>query len=249
MIRERTGELVLAKEKAEAPGRAKSVFLANMSHELRTPLASILGVCELLERDSDFPQKHDKLLTILSGSGKHLFDLIDDVLELSKIDSWQPTVSIETLDLHAFLKDLVGSLNSMAEKKGLEMVLELDRALPRYIRTDGPKLRHILANLLSNAIKFTEKGRVILRSKRQGSDEAVRSPEDAFPLRLAFEDTGIGIPPEDLEIIFDKFVQVVPSRRPSGGVELGLAISKTLAELLGEKLPCAAKSAGGASSL
>ncbi len=238
MIRERTAELVLAKDQAEAADRAKSSFLANMSHELRTPLASILGVCQLLERDVDFPTKHGNFLKIIGEAGKHLFDLIDDVLELSKIDAGQAAVVTSTLDFHRFLEDLTGTLMPRAEKKGLEMVLEVDRALPRYIQADARKLRQILLNLLGNAVKFTEKGRVILRAMRQEDKEAVRGAEDASRVRIEFEveDTGIGISPEDRERIFEPFVQADPSRKPSGGVGLGLAISKKLAALMGAEI-------------
>ena len=238
MIRQRTAELVVARDEAEAANRAKSAFLANMSHELRTPLATILGVCELLERDPDFPQRHGKFLEILEGSGKHLFELIDDVLELSKIDAGQAGLVKTPFDLHHFLADLVGGLSSRAEKKGLEMVIELDSALPRHIWTDAPKLRQILVNLLGNAVKFTEKGRVTLRTRRQEGVEAAPGAEEASRVRLAFEveDSGIGIRPEDMGRIFEMFVQVDPSRRPSGGVGLGLAISKKLAALLGGEI-------------
>jgi two-component system sensor histidine kinase/response regulator len=234
VIRERTGELVIAKEQAEAANLAKSAFLGNMSHELRTPLASILGVCQLLERDPEFSQKHGKFLGILSGAGKQLFDLIDDVLELSKIDSGRGTLISTPLDLHGFLGDLGEMLRPRAEKKGLELILERLATLPRYIQTDPPKLRQILINLLSNAIKFTEKGRVTLRARRKESAEAVCRDGGASRVRLEFEvqDTGIGILPEDRERIFESFVQLSPRRKPSGGVGLGLAISRKLAALL-----------------
>ncbi len=237
MIKERTAELLIAKNQAEAANRAKSAFLANMSHELRTPLASILGVCQLLERDPEFPPKRSNLLAILDRSGKQLFELIDDVLTLSKIDAGpSSSVIVAPFDLHCFLEDLVGSLASHAEKKGLEMALELDSTLPRYIRTDAPKLRQILINFLSNAIKFTEKGRVVLRAKQQESNEVVRGIDAAWSLQFEVEDTGIGIGPEDVGRIFEMFVQLKPSRSPSGGVGLGLAISKKLAGLLGGEI-------------
>jgi len=237
-IRERTAELEMAMKQAEAADRAKSAFLANMSHELRTPLTSILGIVQLLERDPEFSQKHGNFLGILGGAGKQLFDLIDDVLELSKIEAEQATVVNTPVDLLDFLDEICEMLRSRAEKRGLGLILERDAALPKFIRTDAPKLRNILTNLLANAIKFTEKGRVTLRARRKSGMEAVGGAEAASQVRLEFEveDSGIGISQEDRERIFESFVQVSPSREPSGGVGLGLAISQRLAALLGGKI-------------
>jgi two-component system sensor histidine kinase/response regulator len=157
---------------------------------------------------------------------------------LSKIDARGAAGVRAPFDLQRLLEDLAGTMMLRAEKKGLRMAMELDSALPRYIRTDAPKLRQILINLLGNAIKFTEKGRVTLRARRQGGAEAVRGAEGDSRVRLEFEveDTGIGIPPEDRARIFEPFVQVKTSRKPSGGVGLGLAISKKLTDLLGGEI-------------
>jgi CheY-like chemotaxis protein/anti-sigma regulatory factor (Ser/Thr protein kinase) len=209
-----------------------------MSHELRTPLTSILGISQLLERDPEFPQKHQNFLRILNGAGKQLFELIDDVLELSKIEADQAAPVNTPLDLHDFLGGICEMLRSRTEKKGLKLILEWDPALPTHVRTDVAKLRQVLINLLSNAIKFTEKGRVTLRARRREGGERVCGAEAASPIRIEFEveDTGIGISPEDRERVFESFVQLKPSRKPSGGVGLGLAISKKLADLLGGEI-------------
>ena len=202
-------------DQAEAANRAKSAFLANMSHELRTPLNSILGIAQLMERDLEFPPKQRELLEILSRSGKQLFELIDDVLEMSKIEAGQTTAVSTTFDLHRFLDDLEEMMSLRAEKKGLELIFERDSALPKYIQTDARKLRQILINLLGNAIKFTEKGRVTLRVKfKEGMDKAP-GDEAASLVRLEFEveDTGIGIAQEDTEKIFEPFVQLNPGQK------------------------------------
>ena len=235
MIRGRTAELVEAKEQAEAANRAKSAFLANMSHELRTPLNSILGIAQVMERDHEFSPKQRELLEILSRSGQQLFELIDDVLEVSRMEADQTTTVIKTFDLHRFLDDLEEMMSPRAEKKGFPLIFERDSMLPKYIQTDGSKLRQILINLLGNAIKFTEKGRVTLRANFIGGRDKAPENNEPSPFRLEFEveDTGIGFAQEEMEKIFEPFVQLKPSRKPSGGVGLGLAICHKFAGLLG----------------
>ena len=238
LVRERTAKLVKAMDQAEAANRAKSAFLANMSHELRAPLNSILGIAQLMERDQEFPAKQRELLEILSRSGQQLFELIDDVLEMSRIEAGQTAIVSKTFDLHRFLDDLEEMMSPRAEKKGLPLTFERDSALPKYIQTDGRKLRQILINLLGNAIKFTEKGRVTLRTNFKEGMDKVPENEPASPVRLEFEveDTGIGLAQEDREKIFDPFVQLNPAQKPSGGIGLGLAICHKFAALLGGEI-------------
>jgi PAS domain S-box-containing protein len=248
MVRERTGELIMARDQADAANRAKSSFLAKMSHELRTPLTSILGIGQLMERDPEFPQKQRELLAILSRSGRQLFDLIDDVLEVSKIEAGQTITLSKTFDLHRFLDELEDMMSLRAEKKGLRLIFERDSALPKYIQTDARKLRQILINLLGNAIKFTQKGRVTLRVKfTEGMGKAPENePGSLARLEFEVEDTGIGIAEEDMEKIFEPFVQLNPGQEPSRGIGLGLAISRKFADLLGGKITL--RSQGGRGS-
>ena len=232
-VKERTLELLMAMNRAEAANRAKSAFLANMSHELRTPLTSILGISQLMERDTEFPPRHREVLGILSRSGKHLFELIDDILEISRIEADQSSMVRTNFDLHRFLEDLM-MMVPRPERKNLDVVLERDPGVPRFIRTDERRLRQILLNLLGNAVKFTEEGRVTLRAKMTGVSQREGGAEGRSVARLEFEieDTGIGIAEEDREKIFEPFVQL-SARNTSGGTGLGLPLSRKLAGLLG----------------
>jgi PAS domain S-box-containing protein len=231
MVRERTAELVVARDEAESANRAKSTFLTNMSHELRTPLNSILGIAQLMERDPGFPSHHRDILKILSRSGTYLLDLINDVLEMSKIEAGKVAPVITCFDFHSFLGDLEEMMRLRADQKGLRLLAEYKFHLPQYIETDVRKLRQILINLLGNAIKYTEKGRVILR---------VAPEEDVYltTARLEFEieDTGIGIAPEDMQRIFEPFVQVNPGRAARDGTGLGLTLSRMFIEQLGGEI-------------
>jgi signal transduction histidine kinase len=236
LVEERTDELVGARERAEAANQAKSAFLTTMSHELRTPLNSILGGAQLLQRDREFPPKQRKLLDIISRSGAHLLELINDVLEISKIEAGRLTATSTPFALHRFLDDLERIMSHRAEQKGLHWSIDRDPGLPRYIQSDERKLRQVLINLVGNALKYTEKGHVTLRVREKKAADAPSGSDPTASVRLAFEieDTGIGIAREDRERIFEPFVQLY--RDGAGAVEgtgLGLALSRSFVRLLG----------------
>ncbi|MBE9182022.1 PAS domain S-box protein [Oculatella sp. LEGE 06141] len=217
-----------AKEAAESANLAKSIFLANMSHELRTPLNVVLGFTQAMSRDPDLSAHHRESLQIVHRSGDHLLGLINDVLDLSKIEAGRLTLDETSFDLIDLLRSLENMFRQRAEAKGLQLFLSIEPAVPHYITTDSKKLRQILINLIGNAIKFTEQGRVTL---------CVKAKQDA-PHILSFEvtDTGVGIAADELNVIFDAFVQTQSSRVFQQGTGLGLTISQRLVRLMGGDL-------------
>jgi signal transduction histidine kinase/CheY-like chemotaxis protein len=217
-----------AREAAEDANRAKSSFLANMSHELRTPLSAVIGYSEMLEEEAE-ELGQDGLLRDLGkikSNAKHLLGLINDVLDLSKVEADRMDTFAEDIDVEAFVRDAAGTVDALVAKKGNRLVLDLGDGLG-LARTDATKLRQCLFNLLSNAAKFTEGGTVTLRARRE--------PGPAGDgLVLAVEDTGIGMSPGQVERLFQRFVQADGSTtRKYGGTGLGLALTKAFANLLG----------------
>ncbi len=232
--RKRTeAELRQAKDAAETANRAKSIFLANMSHELRTPLNAILGFSQLMTRSPNFDDDQRDNLKIISRSGEHLLTLINQVLDLSKIEAGRMTLNENDFDLYRLLDDMVDMFRLRAEKKQLHLLFERDPEVPQYVRTDEVKLREVLINLLNNALKFTTEGGIVLRIAKC----EIRN------LKFAIEDTGPGIAQDELENIFEAFTQSETGQASQEGTGLGLTISQKFVGLMGGKL--AAKSQVG----
>jgi PAS domain S-box-containing protein len=214
------------KARAEAANRAKSTFLANMSHEIRTPLNAILGFCQLLQRDPALTLRQGEQLGIISRNGEHLLDLINDILEMSKIEASRVVLDIKDFDLHALLNDLALLFQARALDKGLSFDFEPALRLPVMVVGDSGRIRQILINLLGNAVKFTARGGIIFHA---GGEEA---PGNTWLLRIEVEDTGPGIAPEDQSRLFQPFEQATAGRSVQTGTGLGLAISRELARLM-----------------
>ena len=219
-------ELRKAKDFAEEASRARSQFLANMSHEIRTPLNGVLGVVELL-RETSLDEEQQEFVEIMSQSGEHLLALVNDVLDLSKINSGKMTLDSVPMDLRQLLADLSRPMELSAKAKGLEWTLQVRREVPQTWTGDPVRLRQILSNLISNALKFTLEGGV----------QVEVGMVDAEHIRFLVKDTGIGIEVQKLPGIFEAFEQAdLSTTRRFGGTGLGLSISKKLADLMGGRI-------------
>jgi PAS domain S-box-containing protein len=222
-------ELEAARSRAEAAVRAKSSFLANMSHEIRTPMNGVLGFADLL-LNSDMSAEHRHHAQLIVDSGKAMMRLLNDILDLSKIEAGQMQISPETIDLRHVLRSCIKLVQPAASQKRLQLDVHLDDALPAYVLVDGLRLRQIILNLLANAVKFTVSGRVCLGA------HIVQGPVGGT-LEVTVEDTGIGIPADRQAAVFELFTQAEHSTvKRFGGTGLGLAISKQLTDLMGGSL-------------
>ena len=223
-VRTRTVELREAKETAEVANQAKSTFLANMSHELRTPLNAILGFAQVMQGDRSATPSQIKHLTIINRSGEHLLALINEVLDLAKIEAGKTDLILDDFNLSNLLDTTQQMLKLKAEAKGLQLLFERHPDTPEYIRTDERKLRQILINLLSNAIKFTQQGSVTVRVQPDVNN--------IYRLHFAIEDTGAGIAEDELDSLFEAFFQTETGRRSPEGTGLGLPISRKFVQLM-----------------
>ncbi|MBF2052047.1 MAG: response regulator [Candidatus Sericytochromatia bacterium] len=219
--------LLQMREAAEAANQAKSAFLASMSHEIRTPMNAILGFTQILLRDKSLNAGQQNYLGTILRSGEHLLGLINDILEMSKIEAGHVQLNLEAFDLNQLLQDVHSMFRERFQRKGLDLTIERSAGLPAYICSDEGKLRQVLINLLSNALKFTESGGVIVR---------VRADTAAGFLHWEVEDTGVGIAPEEQHKVFQSFEQTRSGLRSQSGTGLGMTISQSYVRLMDGEL-------------
>ncbi len=241
-VRERTAELAQAKEAAEAANQAKSAFLANMTHELRSPLNAILGFAQLLVRGQHLDQEQLEFISIIIRSGDHLLTLINQVLDLAKIEAGRMTLNPHGFNLGRLLNDVEDMFRLKADDKQLHLRFERAADVPLTLCTDELKLRQVLINLLNNALKFTQQGGVTVQVKLRSdaddvSDVIQNKPQDSsVNLQFSVSDTGAGIAPEEMGQLFEAFEQTSSGKQSQEGTGLGLPISRKFVQLMGGEI-------------
>lgn len=239
LLEERNHQLQQEKERAERANRIKTEFLANMSHELRTPLNGVMGYAQGLQMSENLDSTEKRWVDSIYQCGSHLLTLINDILDISKIEAQKLELLPNNIVLTAFLRQIIELFQQRVQETQLELIVELDPNLPHMIHADEKRLRQVLLNLLSNAFKFTEQGAVTLSVSSLLPDHPSNGADpDAPAYRLLFQviDTGIGIPPENQQKIFEPFEQAHNSLHYSQGTGLGLSISQRIVQLMGSQL-------------
>lgn len=239
-------ELCKARDAADKANRAKSEFLANMSHELRTPLNAILGFTELMVRESTLSKQHQSYIDIVNTSGEHLLSLINNILEMSKIEAGQTELQLGAFNLQSLLRELLDLFSLKAQKKGIFLELQVDAEVPQCIYGDTQKLRQVLLNLIGNALKFTKTGGITVTVSLSDSDDSDGAESQLFidqeqaerliHLTFSVKDTGVGIAEAELSLLFEAFQQTQSGRDLGQGTGLGIPISQQYIQLMGGDL-------------
>ncbi len=222
--------LLKTKEAAESANRAKSQFLASMSHELRTPLNAIIGFTDIMKHSLKLDKEHSDYINIINDSGDHLLALINDILDIAKIEADRISLEENEIDLLNFLETILSMLSIRAQKRDLLLIADYADKLPEFISIDSLKLRQVLINLIGNAIKFTDKGNVTLKVNFELQEDKQGL------LNFAVHDTGVGIKPDEEQKLFQPFTQTESGRRSASGTGLGLSISQHFVEIMGGKI-------------